>query len=96
MEDNYDMEFPSLFKLGIADGLSSLMVSHIQVSNFWYILPVTYGRHIAVGKVEVFIPMALQIEWYESSPFFCAVSETAQVVISDMVKVKAALPWHKF
>ena len=88
MADNYNLEFTFLFtKLDIADGFWHLMVSHLQSRNFCYVLPTTDGHN-----TELVVPTALQMVWCESPPFFCAGSETARDIISDLVKEKKHSP----
>ena len=44
MSDNYNIGFPFIFsKLDIADGFWHLVVSHLQVWNFYYVLPASDG-----------------------------------------------------
>ena len=44
MADNCNLDFPFLFtKIDIADGFWRLLVSHLQVRNFCYVLPATDG-----------------------------------------------------
>ena len=64
MTDNYDMDLPFLFmKLGISNGVWSLLVSHLQAWNFYYILPTTDGIPVALDKEELVVPTALKIGW---------------------------------
>ena len=42
------------------------------------------------------VPTALQMGWCGLPTFFCAGSETARDVMSELVKGKTALPWYKF
>ena len=49
--DNYDLESFSLFtKLDIANGFWHLVVSHLYVWNFWYVLLVGNCRPVSLGK----------------------------------------------
>ena len=50
MADNYDLDFPLIFtKLDIAEGFWWLVVSHIQVWNFWYVLPEADGWPVSLN-----------------------------------------------
>ena len=72
MVDNYNLDFPFFFtKLNISDGCWRLVVSHLQVCNFYYVLPATDGQQVSLGKTKTVVPTALQMGWCESPPFFC-------------------------
>ena len=49
-----------------------------------------------LDDIEVVVPLALQMGWCESPPFFCASSETARDTIQRLLKAGTSLPTHKF
>ena len=87
MEYNHNMDSPFLFsKIDIADIFWYIVVSHIQAWNLCYVLSASNDWTVSIGKAELVVATALQMEWQESPPFLYAVSETARDIISDLVK----------
>ena len=75
MESALDNGVPLLFsKIHLKDGYWRMVVDKRDSWNFAYILP---PEHLT-NKPELIIPDALQMGWSESSPFFCAATETAR------------------
>ena len=66
MVDNYNLDFPFFFtKIDISDGCWRLVVSHLQVCNFYYVLPATDGQQVSLGKTEIVVPTVLRMGWCE-------------------------------
>ena len=95
MTDNHDPDKPFVFsKIDINDGFWRLAVSDEDAWNFCYVKPSTTPT-TSIDDTEIVVPNSLQMGWCESSPFFCATTETARDVIEGLIK-EATLPPHKF
>ena len=72
MSGNYNLDSPFFFtKIDIADGFWSLVVSHLQAWNFFYVLHATDGRKVFLVDTELVVPKSLQMGWFKSPPFLC-------------------------
>ncbi len=79
-------------KWDIKDGFWRLNAEDGPEWNFAYVLPQNPGQ-----PIYLVVPTSLQMEWVESPPFFCVVSETARDVAQDYCETKlGSLPPHKF
>ncbi len=85
---------PVLFaKLDIKDGFWRMVVSDEKAWNFCYIIP-PLTPDVPIDETDIVVPNSLQMGWCESPPFFCAASETARDIISDLRGTD--LPPHPF
>ena len=98
MANNFEPQCPFYFsKLDIKDGFWRLVVSKDDSWNFCYVLPPINPKDTPeLDDIEVVVPLALQMGWCESPPFFCASSETARDTIQRLLNTGTALPPHKF
>ena len=98
MANNFEPGCPFYFsKLDIKDGFWRLVVSKDDSWNFCYVLPPINPKDTTeLDDIEVVVPLALQMGWCESPPFFCASSETARDTIQSLLKAGTSLPTHKF
>ena len=62
-----------LMKLDIKDGFWQLVCVESEEWNCFYVLPNALGQ-----PIKIVLPLALQMGWSLSSPFFCTASETAR------------------
>ncbi len=75
MAEAPDNGIPLLFtKIDLKDDYWRMIVDTDQVWNFAYVLP----RLDDNEEIQLVIPNILQMGWSESSPFFCAATETAR------------------
>ena len=70
----------SMMKVDLTDGLWRVMAKEGEEWNFAYVLP----NHPDEPN-EIVVPAAVQMGWALSSPFFCAVSETARDASEQLV-----------
>jgi hypothetical protein len=75
-------------KLDISDGFWRLVV-WADSFNFAYVLPQLAGK-----PVRIVVPSAVRMEWAESPPLFCAVTETARDLTQHLVDNKVGLSPH--
>jgi hypothetical protein len=95
MADNYDRNAPFMFtKLDIKDGFWRMRVSDADAWNFCYVLPSLKDNDTAENW-DIVVPNSLQMGWCESPPFFCAGSETARDIITNIID-DPTLPHHRF
>ena len=83
MADNHEKKRPFRFsKLDIKDGFWRVKVID-DAWSFFYVLPLdkVNGSMDEIKKN----PNSLQMGWCESSPFFCAVTETIRNIITKIV-----------
>jgi hypothetical protein len=84
-----DTTTPFMFsKVDLKDGYWRMAVNEADAWNFAYVLPGA-GPH---EPIQLVIPDLLQMGWSESSPFFCAATETARDIIDDQTHNNVILP----
>ena len=94
LTDKQQVGYPCLFsKLDIKDVFWRMIISDENSWNFCYALPSWYPE-ASVDYLRIVIPNSLQMGWYESLPFLCAATYTAQDVIQRLLHTN--LPHHKF
>jgi hypothetical protein len=81
-------------KLDIKDGFWQMIVSEADTWNFCSVIPdATHTPH-NLDNISLVVPSSLQMGWTEFPPFFCAASETARDIISQLLGT--TLPPHPF
>jgi hypothetical protein len=78
-----DTTTPFMFsKVDLKDGYWRMAVNRTDAWNFPYVLPGA-GPH---NPIQLVIPNALQMDWSESPPFFCAATKTARDIIDEKMR----------
>eukprot|EP00957_Ditylum_brightwellii_P177575 13525709-Ditylum_brightwellii.AAC.1 len=73
LADHHNLHNPFQFaKLDVKDGLWQLIVNKEDALNFCCVLPPQDGQEITnLDKVELVVPLSIQMGWAESPPYFC-------------------------
>eukprot|EP00957_Ditylum_brightwellii_P053343 4043375-Ditylum_brightwellii.AAC.1 len=98
LADHHNLQYPFQFaKLEVKDGFWQLIVKEEEAWNFCYVLPHKDGHDITnLDKVELVVPLSIQMGWAESPPYFCTSSETSWDIMQHLLDVLADLPAHNF
>eukprot|EP00957_Ditylum_brightwellii_P187030 14244013-Ditylum_brightwellii.AAC.1 len=65
--------------MDVKDGFWQLIVNKEDVWNFCYVLPPQDGSEITnLDKVELVVPLSIQVGWTESPLYFCTSSKTSR------------------
>ena len=71
MAYKYNLDFPFLFsEIDIADNLLYLVVSHLQAWSFYYVLPVSDGQPVSLGKQKSWYQQHYKWDGVNHRPFY--------------------------
>ena len=96
MEYHHDPELPLILsKLDRKYGFWRMAGSDEDAWNFCYFLPLLNPVD-SIDDIKLVVPNSPQMDWCESTPFFCSITETDRDVIKKLINIGDPLPPHTF